>query len=112
MTSTKYLKVDPRFGFNLQSRNLMAYSDLDDRRFNIFFKENWANGDMINTISKNNLWEVYGAKNSITYLENEVAKRSEQNNDDELNKVLPYMSDYYPILTFTSSDITVPSAIL
>jgi len=63
----------------------------------------------INDLNYKLCWEQIHAKNSITYLENEVAKRTEQNNDDELNKIMPYMSEYYPVLTFTSTDGPLPS---
>ncbi len=80
--------------YSLQSRSYMGYSDLDDVRLIKFFKESGL--DETN--------EVMYAPNSITYLENEIARTSDENNDYFMDTVLPYMHDYYPIMTFVDSE--------
>ncbi len=85
--------------YYLQSRNYMGYSDLDDKRVEEFFKL-LDNDDDAWSKDPNNLY----AENSLIYLENAVAQATSDSNDDKLDTVLPYMYDYYPVLTFVDSD--------
>jgi len=81
--------------FNLQTRNYMGYSDLDDMHLYQYFE----------TIPKLVDSPEYAcAQNSINYLENAVDKATAHNKDEPKDSILPYMHDYYPIMTFVDSD--------
>ena len=81
--------------YYLQSRNYMGYSDYDDKRVKEFLD--------IHDVWNEDLDYLYG-QNSLIYLENAVAQATREGNDDTLDTVLPYMSDYYPVLTFVDSE--------
>ena len=63
-----------------------------------------ADGMLENLEVYNNLWY---ADQSIMSLENAVYGATEINNDLHLDKIIPYMYDYYP--TFTFSDVKSPA---
>ena len=81
--------------YYLQSRNYMGYSDFDDKRVEEF-------------LDIHDVWnedpDYLHAKNSLIYLENAVAQATREGDDDMLDTVLPYMYDYYPVLTFVDSE--------
>jgi hypothetical protein len=97
-TGTSYVDITAWGGldYSLQSRNFMGYSDLSDRRYHIFRE---SNEDY--TVGGKYFWEACHATNSLTFLENQVKERTELKNDKPANKVLPYMSEYYPVFLMT-----------
>jgi hypothetical protein len=103
-TGTSYVDITAWGGldYSLQSRNYMGYSDLNDRRLHIFYDHN-------EDIEKEFFWEIHNAKNSLTYLENAAAERTDEKHDDTLNKVLPYMDEYYPVFLFAENDENTPA---
>lgn len=86
--------------YSLQTRNYMGYSDLDDERVMAKLNEISDDVDVGNSL--------YYAGNSLTFLENAAFDSTTINNDLHLNKILPYMYDYYPVFMFSDIENPLP----
>ncbi len=108
--------------FSLQTRNYLGYSDLTDVRCQGLIDDDlmvdyWVESALsIDFGMSGSPYEIayeglthyqenldvfsrlWNAPHSITYLENNAALSTKQNQDDDLNKIIPYMDDYYPTL--------------
>ncbi|MHA2030683.1 MAG: hypothetical protein ACW99Q_14960, partial [Candidatus Kariarchaeaceae archaeon] len=94
----KHLILD----YPLQSRNYLMYSDFDDSRLEAFYFEPYE-GFIMDVDPQLKYME-----HSLMYLEDEVNKAAKNNDDTQLNRVVPYIAygrgTFVPILEFADSE--------
>ncbi len=95
---TNYKKMN--LDYSMQSRSYIAYSDFDDPRVIQYMQED----DIFYEYQDPILY----SHNSIAFLEQAVAETTDAKKDRDLNKVIPYMHDYYPVMLFANEEPTSP----